>query len=100
MTSVKHDSNKLRMDLVDPLLDMEVAKILGFGADKYEANNWKTSIGTEDHEPFKTRVMAAALRHISDYRLGNKIDEDSGMQHLSHAICNLMFILRYDEDER
>ena len=41
MTGLKFDSEKPRMDLLPPKAIFEVAKVLGFGAEKYGPENWR-----------------------------------------------------------
>lgn len=83
----KFDQEKPRMDLLPPLATLEVAKVLTFGANKYEPNNWK-------YVPDATnRYTAGALRHIFATMAQEQLDPESGLDHLAHAICCLMFIL-------
>ena len=86
----KHDMDKRRMDLVDYHLLDDLADVLTFGANKYGDNNWK-KVETE-------RYKAALVRHISSYMQGKEVDEESGLHHLSHAACNIMF-LKWKERE-
>jgi hypothetical protein len=46
----KYDQDKPPIDLVPSVLIEEVAKVLAFGADKYEAHQWRegTDLGTDD----------------------------------------------------
>lgn len=85
--SKKHDTDKLRYDLIPPECLESIAKILTFGADKYGANNWQ---GLED---FESRYYAALERHIQAWRMGEKIDPESGQPHLAHVACNAVFLL-------
>jgi len=87
----KYDADKLRWDLLDLGLVEEVVKILTFGAKKYAPNNWQKVDNAED------RYYAALLRHLVEYRKGNKIDEESGISHLSHAACNIIFLIYFDK---
>ena len=83
----KFDNKKLRWDLL-PLKPIEqVVRVLTKGANKYSDNNWKHVDNFED------RYYAAAMRHITRWRMGFKRDKESGMPHLAHAICCLIFIL-------
>lgn len=84
---LKYDKGKPRMGLVPPYALRETAKVLTFGANKYSDNNWRKL------ENLRSRYLDAALRHINEYQMGNYIDEESGCHTLSHAICDLMFIL-------
>lgn len=87
----KFDQDKTRLDLVYPQFVENVGKVLTFGAKKYEPNNWQ-----KVEDPVN-RYYAAALRHLIAWREGEKIDPESGLSHLAHAACNLMF-LQYFED--
>lgn len=83
----KFDQDKPRMELLPPLATLEVAKVLTFGANKYEPNNWKYVPDA------RNRYTAGALRHIFATMAQEQLDPESGLDHLAHAICCLMFIL-------
>lgn len=86
---IKHDQDKIRMDLIPfgPLED--IAKVLTFGAKKYAPDNWK-------HVPDAVaRYEAAMLRHISAYKKGEMMDPETGLPHLAHAGCCLMFLMEF-----
>jgi hypothetical protein len=89
---LKYDEAKLRWDLLDLDLVEEVVKILTFGANKYGPNNWQK---VEDAEE---RYYAALMRHLTEYRKGNSIDEESGLSHLSHLLCNAIFLLWFEKN--
>ena len=84
----KDDQEKPMMDLLDPKVMVEMAKVLTHGAEKYGKYNWRKGLCS-------TRTTAAALRHIFSYLDGNDIDEDSGQHHLACALVELMFTLRF-----
>lgn len=65
----------------------EVSKVLTFGASKYGANNWQ---GLDE---FTNRYYAAILRHLFAYGGGERIDPESGLPHLAHALCGALFLL-------
>lgn len=62
-----------------------VARVMAFGASKYDRKNWDKVDDTE-------RYISAALRHISAYCRGERTDKESGMDHLDHAITSLLFV--------
>jgi hypothetical protein len=90
----KFDTGKLRWDLLPLDCVEEVVKILTFGAEKYDANNWQL---VEDGE---NRYYAALMRHLTASRLGEKTDSESGLSHLSHAMCNIVFLLWLEKHKK
>jgi len=82
----KYDEGKLRWDLL-PLEPIEdIVRILTMGTSKYGDDNWqRLENGVE-------RYYAAMMRHITAWRKGEELDKESGLPHLHHAMCNLMFI--------
>lgn len=89
---MKFDADKPRMDLIEPEFLEGLAKVLTLGASKYAPNSWKTDVS----EP-ERRYYAAALRHLLAWKKGEKTDHESGLSHLYHAACNLMFLGYFDE---
>lgn len=86
----KYDGGKLRYDLIPVLAIEDMVKGLTFGTIKYDDNNWvKVPNG-------RKRYLAAALRHIQEYRKGNLWDEEQNIHHLSAAMNNLSFIVEKD----
>ena len=95
---VKYDSGKLRVDLLDPLALEGLAKVLGFGAVKYAAHNWRGGMSY-------SRLLGAALRHLFAIIRGEDIDSESGLPHIDHLGCCWMFLsnmmkTRPDLDDR
>lgn len=93
-TGRKDDSDKNRLDLIEPEFIEGIGNVLTFGASKYEPNNWQN---VEDPE---NRYYAAAMRHLMAWRKGEKVDEESGLSHLEHAATNIMFLLHFDREEK
>ena len=87
MTSQKYDHGKPDWSLV-PLDTIEhIARVLSFGAQKYERNAWQSL------PDFNERYFAALMRHLSAWQRGELTDEESGLPHLAHALTNAMFLL-------
>lgn len=82
----KADAGKPAFDLIPPHIQLEVAKVLEFGARKYGPENWKMVPGA------KRRYIGAAERHINAHRRGELLDPETGLHHISHAIASLMFL--------
>lgn len=88
----KFDSGKPRMSLIPPYAAESIAKVLTIGAEKYAPDNWKYVEGRE------WRYMDALYRHLNAHMKGEKNDPESGLPHLAHAGCCLVFLL--DEQVR
>lgn len=88
----KDDKEKNRLDLIEPEFIEGVGKVLTFGANKYEPNNWQKV------EDAKDRYYAAALRHLIAWRRGEKTDLESGISHLYHVACNIMFLQHFERE--
>ena len=84
----KDDTGKLRLDLITPEALEELARVLGHGAKKYGDWNWSKGLNY-------SRVIAAVLRHINSWRKLEDNDPETGLNHLSHAFCGLMFLITY-----
>ena len=93
-TGRKDDKDKNRLDLIEPAFIEGVGEVLTHGAQKYSANSWQN---VEDAE---NRYYAALLRHILAWRAGEAVDKESGLSHLKHAACNLMFLLHFEQENK
>lgn len=96
--ATKHDGDKVRLELLSSIALSETAKALAFGAQKYGAYNWKKGLKF-------TRLLGALLRHTFSYLSGESKDPESGLSHMAHAACCVMFLLelevtRPDLDDR
>lgn len=84
----KYDGGKLRYDLLPWESVDEVVKVLNYGAAKYSPNNWRGGFEWG-------RVFAAATRHLKAWWLGEDLDPESGLHHLAHCSCDILFLLSY-----
>ena len=87
---LKYDSDKPRWNLLPLATVQEVVKVLTFGASKYGANNWQKLKDAQD------RYFAALMRHLTQWQSGEHIDKESGLPHLAHAACDVMFLLWFE----
>jgi hypothetical protein len=95
---LKYDDKKPRMDLLDADFLEGVASVLTFGANKYAAHNWRGGINY-------SRLLAASYRHLGAINRGEDVDPESGLEHVYHLSCCLMFLSwmmsnRKDLDDR
>ena len=83
--AIKHDADKSRVDLIDPDWLIGVGNVLKFGANKYADHNWRRG--------FKfSRLIAACFRHLLAIMRGEDIDPESGLPHVDHLSCSVMFL--------
>lgn len=87
---IKYDSEKLRWFLVPFSVIGEIVKVLDYGANTYGVNNW------QHLENPKERFFSALVRHMTAWQNGEKRDPESGLLHLAHAGCNLVFLLWFE----
>jgi hypothetical protein len=92
----KFDGDKLRYGLIPTKALQETVHVLTLGAQKYEPDNWK-------HVPdSQNRYFDALMRHLWSWKSGEQNDQETGINHLAHAACNILFILErdsYSEEE-
>ena len=88
----KYDNDKLRWSLLPLGALQDVVKVLEFGAKKYAPDNWKYVDQAEE------RYWNAAMRHIVAYKLESPNDSETGLSHLAHAVCCLLYIQQLDKE--
>lgn len=81
---LKYDKEKIQVELLSPTWLEGVGMVLTFGAKKYAAHNWRKGIQL-------SRLLGACLRHVFAFMRGEDKDPESGLSHLYHASCCLMF---------
>ena len=86
--AMKYDGEKVRLDLLpaDPIID--VGKVLTYGAKKYSERNWERGLAW-------SRCYGAALRHLLAWHKGETNDPETGLNHLAHAACEILFLLEF-----
>lgn len=84
----KFDEGKPPLGLLSREALVQVARVLAFGAAKYDAHNWRQGIAWQ-------RPLDAAMRHILAFNEGEDNDTETGLSHLAHAMCELMFVLEF-----
>lgn len=89
---VKNDADKPRWDLLPFAQIGHIVQVITFGAKKYSPGNWKKI------ENPKSRYFAALMRHLSAWHCGEKSDSESGLRHLAHAGCCLLFLMWHDDN--
>jgi hypothetical protein len=89
-TALKFDQNKLPLNLLSTEAMNQTAAVLAFGAEKYAEHNWRKGFAW-------SRPLAAAMRHLTAFNDGEDRDPESGLSHLAHAACCIMFLLEFEK---
>jgi hypothetical protein len=82
---MKHDTEKPRLDLLDPEFLEGIGEVLTFGARKYAAHNWRNGLSA-------SRLIAAAYRHLGAINKSEDLDPESGLPHTHHLACCVQFL--------
>lgn len=89
----KPNAGKPQHHMLDPYMLDQIAAVLEFGAQKYEKWNWVKGY------PYST-IFDSLMRHLWAWWGGENDDPESGLPHLAHAGCNLMFLMNYSRPGR
>ena len=87
---VKHDLQKPRWSLLPWRALSAVVAVLEHGARKYSPGGWMAVIGGAGGEQ---RYADALERHLVAWRLGERVDPDSGLPTLALVATNALFLL-------
>jgi hypothetical protein len=82
---MRFNKDKRRWSLVDYESLEEMVKVLEFGAEKYDDDNWKKGFNV-------TEISESLLRHVYAFLKGEDKDPESGLSHIGHIQCNAMFL--------
>lgn len=83
--ALRYNEGKVQWSLVSFKDIEEIPRVLEFGAKKYSRDNWKKGMPV-------TEMCDSLLRHVIAFASGEDIDPESGLSHLGHIGCNIMFI--------
>lgn len=89
----KDDQGKDAWGLLPLRATRQVIRVLMFGASKYAVGNWKIV------PDFRRRYYEACLRHVTAWWDGEELDAETGISHLAHAACCLLFLLEGPDKE-
>lgn len=92
-TALKFDTDKLPLNLLSTEAMNQTAAVLKFGAQKYAEHNWRKGFTW-------SRPLAAAMRHLTAFNDGEDKDPESGLSHLAHAACCIMFLLEFEKTHK
>lgn len=84
-------ASKPRLELLPGVALEQISEVLTLGAAKYGANNWARGARWG-------RYYAALLRHLFAWWRGKDCDDETGLSHLAHAGCCLLFLMEYQRN--
>lgn len=85
---LRYNEGKLRYDLLHPISQEGIVKVLTKGAEKYAPRNWEKGMEW-------SKVIASMKRHIAAFEKGEDFDEETGLLHVDHIQCNAHFLSAY-----
>ena len=86
----KHDEGKTKWSYLPLNATEKVVKVIELGASKYGKDNWKNVTDLD-------RLYDACIRHLVEWKKGEKYDQESHYSHLAHAVTNILFLLEVDK---
>ena len=85
---LRHNTGKIRYDLLHPAAMKGVAQVMTKGAEKYAPRNWERGMSW-------TTVLASMKRHLAAFEAGEDYDPESGLLHMDHVQANAHFLSAY-----
>lgn len=89
-SGARYNAGKADLSLIPMSTLEDEAKVWMYGKQKYAAWNWAKGMNW-------SIPLACALRHIAKWQAGEELDEESGLPHLAHAMCNLRMLTLYSK---
>jgi hypothetical protein len=86
--AIKRDQGKPPMSLIPTCAQVAEAEVLGFGAKKYASHNWRQGFAW-------SRLLDAAMRHLTAFIDGEDNDPETGLSHIAHLRCETGFLLEH-----
>ena len=83
--ALRYNQGKLQWSIVDFDSLEGLVRVLEYGAAKYAPDNWKKGMPV-------TQVSESLMRHLFAFLRGEDVDPESGCRHISHVMCNTMFL--------
>jgi len=90
-TGGRKGSKLARFDLIPPLAMWKVAEHYGAGCKKYADHNWRKGLNW-------SLCIAALERHLALWKSGQRLDEETGTEHLAAIVFHALALMTYQEE--
>lgn len=87
---VKHDTGKIRFDLIPIYPLQELGRVYTIGAKKYGDHNWRGGLNW-------SRVFRALVGHAIAFWGGEDYDKEDGQHHLSSVAWNAFTLMEFQK---
>lgn len=82
---LRFNQGKQRYELLHPVAQEGIVKVLSKGAEKYAPKNWEKGMSWSS-------VVASLKRHLAEFEKGIDYDEETKLLHIDHIQCNAHFL--------
>jgi hypothetical protein len=90
---LRYNTNKRKWSLIHFKSLEPMVEVMEFGAKKYARDNWKDGFD-------RFEILESLQRHLAKLFDGEEIDQESGLHHIGHILCNAMFYSFYVDKEK
>lgn len=85
---LRFNTGKPRYDLLHPVAQAGIVRVLTKGAEKYAERNWEAGMKWSN-------VISSLKRHLAAIERGEDYDPETGELHIDHVQCNAHFLSAY-----
>jgi len=85
---LRFNTGKTRLDLIPAFANEQFGKVLTKGSEKYSERNWEKGMSWD-------KVISSMKRHVAKIERGEDYDEETGLLHSAHVMCNAAFLTEY-----
>lgn len=89
----RFNDGKRKYSLIDFKALEGMVEVLEAGARKYSPDNWKKGLPTNE-------IFESMMRHLVELQAGNELDEETGLHHTGHVLCNAMILAYMYQSKR
>jgi hypothetical protein len=87
----RFNQGKMQWTMMDFKSMEPMIQVLMYGAKKYDRDNWKKAC------PKKLDLLDSLERHFIGLVAGESVDQESGLPHIGHLMCNAMFYSYWEQ---